>query len=839
MTKEQKFFKALQDVFIGAKIEGQGGFINLMRIKSNYYSQIEKILKNDIDEALKKHPKFRDELFDKLYSFFSRYFSESGSIYFSSTPFHNNIYEKVYTDDRDVVLFWKTQMLYYVKTDRIFRSMPIEFSAEGRSAPGGDLKFYFDASTIETKKANEKRSLIFELSEGSFGKEIKEDRTIHFSVYYSEKGRKTKTDDILKALKKNGIKITEDDLERAFRIFEKQSEVDFFINKNARAFLQEQFKLWSYQYFWEGSSKWSAERVNELQVLKDIAFKIIDFISQFEDELVKIWNKPKFVKNSNYVITLDRLLSVCNSPESGNPLDLIKKLFDHKNINQQIKEWKELGFVDEKFNIKHLLKDDIFPKDVIFAKKEYQFLPIDTKYFKDLEPEILSLFDNLDEAINGWLIKSENYQALNTILPKFKEKVQTIYIDPPFNLDSSDQFLYRTNYKDANWATLLENRLRIAKNWLNEKGSIFVRCDYNGNWIVRLLLDEIVNKENFLHQITINRRKFEMLGGKTFSNRNENLMFYSKNSERIFFNKIRIRNENPDWKPLLHLPGKREKPERFIGDKKVFPPNGRHFGISQASLDIAYKEGRVRFNEKGNPEIFVDTKELNDNWTDIDGYSFGWEFSTENAEILLKRVIEISSDINYIVLDFFLGSGTTTAVAHKLGRKWIGVEMGEHFFTVVLPRMKKVLFYDKSGISKEKDVKENYNEKNAGGFFKYYELEQYEEALARCKYEDSDLFTVPNRSPYQEYVFLKDEKLLDAMEIDYKNKKVNIDLNKLYDNIDVAETLSNLTGKWIKQVKSHPDKVGTKIKSVVFEDGSEIDLENLDYKIIKPLIWWE
>jgi hypothetical protein len=86
MTKEQRFYKALQDVFIGARIEGEGGFVNLMRIKSNYYRKIEDILKKDIEAALKNHPKFRDELFDKLYSFFSRYFTESGSIYFNSTP---------------------------------------------------------------------------------------------------------------------------------------------------------------------------------------------------------------------------------------------------------------------------------------------------------------------------------------------------------------------------------------------------------------------------------------------------------------------------------------------------------------------------------------------------------------------------------------------------------------------------------------------------------------------------------------------------------------------------------------------------------------------------------
>jgi len=150
--------------------------------------------------------------------------------------------------------------------------------------------------------------------------------------------------------------------------------------------------------------------------------------------------------------------------------------------------------------------------------------------------------------------------------------------------------------------------------------------------------------------------------------------------------------------------------------------------------------------------------------------------------------------------------------------------MGEHFYTVVLPRMKRVLYYDKSGISKE--VKEY----QGGGFFKYYELEQYEETLANCKYEDGDLFNVSGRSSYQEYVFMKDEKMLKALEIDYENKKVKVDLSKLYENVDIAETLSNLTGKWIKKIREN---------EVEFEDGSVVNTEDLDYKLIKPLIWWE
>lgn len=810
MTKEQKFYKTLQDIFIGAKIEGQGGFVNLMKIKSNYYSKIEKKLKDDIKETLKQYPTFRDELFDKLYTFFNRYFTESGSIYFNSTPFHNNIYEKVYTDDKDVILFWKTQMLYYVKTDRIFRSIPIEFD---------NYKFYFDASTIENKKANEKRSLIYELNE------VKENKTIVFNVYYSEKGRVTKTEDILKELKKKEIKLDEETLERAFRIFEKQSEVDFFINKNAKAFLQEQFKLWSYQYFWEGANEWTADRVNELQILKDIAFKIIDFISQFEDELVKIWNKPKFVKNSNYVITLDRI----------NNLELIEKIINHPNINEQIKEWQKLGIVDDAFKTKDVFENDIYGKKLT---KKYKHLPIDTKYFKDLEFEILSLFDDLDNCLDGWLIKSENYQALNTILPKFKEKVQAIYIDPPFNLDSSDQFLYRTNYKDANWATLLENRLGIAKEWLNKKGSIFVRCDYNGNWIVRCLMDEIFGRENFRNELSLRKVNYQGTNVPERFNPAYDLLYFYGNGERIKFNQVfKERGREVKWVNAISPKENKDANIIEINGKKFTAPKNNHWRFSQDKFNQLNSENRIRIYEeyeyidvfgnkqKGIPQYLEsEMTPLDTNWTDISGYSFGWGFSTENSEPLLKRVIESTSNEGDLVMDFFLGSGTTTAVAHKLGRKWIGIEMGEHFYTVVLPRMKKVLAYDKSGISKEA------KEYQGGGFFKYYELEQYEETLANTVYENHDLLIIKDKSPYEQYVFMKDEKMLRALKIDYENKKVNVDLSKLYENIDIAETLSDLTGKWIKKLK---------VNEVEFADGSVVNTKNLDYKLIKPLIWWE
>ena len=762
MTKEEKFFNALKDIFVGAKVEGESGYINLMRIKSNYYEKkIFPQLQNDIDQALEPFPEFREELFDKLYNFFYRYFSESGSIYFRYTPFHQNVYEKVYTDDRDVILFWKTHMLYYVKTDRLFNNLDVEVD---------DFKFFFDVSTLQHKKANEKRQIIYEL------KEVRKDRTIVFNVVYSERGRITKSNDIIKALNKEDIKVTEEILDKAFKVFEKQSEVDYFINKNAKEFLKEQFNLWLYQYVFSGESEWTDKRIKQLQVLKDIAYKIIDFISQFEDELVKIWNKPKFVLNSNYVITLDRI--------ADKDIELIEELIKHKNFEKQQEEWKELGIIDEKFEKNQIFENRLDGKQL---KKEYQHLPIDTKYFKDLELKILSLFDDLDNSLDGWLIKSENYQALNTILPKFKEKVQTIYIDPPFN--TGDDFDYVDKFQNSTWLTLMENRINIAKGLLSNAGSFYLHLDYRADYLGNLLLNNTFGESNFRNKIVwaytgVTPTK------KAFRRKYDSIFFYTKDHREAIFN-------------MQYVPYK-----ALNATKK----------LSHGSEKESTPESMKQIQKRG--------KELEDWWDDI--YTIDrlrsemLGFQTQKPEKLLKRIISASSNKGSYILDYHLGSGTTVATAHKLSRKWLGIEMGQQIYDIAIPRMKRVLAGDTIGISKDINWQ-------GGGFFKYYELEQYEDTLRNVKYDDYDLFNNPYQDIYNQYVFMRDLKMLEALEIDYENNKVNVDLSKLYKNIDIPETLSNLTGKWIKKITSD---------YVEFEDGEKIDIKNLDYKLIKPLIWW-
>ena len=796
MNKEEKFYQILEDIFAGAKIEGKGGFVNLMKIKHGYYSQIKKILDKDIDVQLRKKPKFREEIFNKLYSFFNRYFSESGSIYFNSTPFHNNIYERVYTEEQDVSLFWKTNMLYYVKTDSIFRSIEINPNESD------GYKLFFDVSNMGHKKANEKNSVVY------IFKNIK-DRLVNLEVSYSKKGQKTDIDAILKSIKEAGLQVKAEDLERGFHLFEKQTKVDYFINKNAKEFLMEQFKLWSYQYFWQEDNEWTSERIEQLRILKIITYKIIDFISQFENELGKIWNKPKFVRKSNYVITLDRII------DKG----IVKKIIKHLNFNKQLKEWQEMGIVEEEFSVKDI------------DNSKYAHLPIDTKYFLDLKFEILFLFDDLDNQLDGWLIKSENYQALNTILPKFKEKVQVVYIDPPFN--TGNDFEYIDRFQDSTWLTLMDNRLGLSKEFINQSGSIFLHLDWNAQHLGRILLSNIFSKKNFINEIIW--RIGWVSGYKTqvdaFVRNHDTIFIFTKNSRSEYFfkkkeSKIKYSSFRKDTinNELESIYNKWGVDKQKITNVKVAikDDKGKVYKIGLKTKDGAYNIedtwNASEYEELHSNKIKRNVKEYTPHGSEL----------TQKPEQLLKRIISLTTKHNDLVLDFFMGSGTTIASAHKLQRRWVGIEMGNYFESDILFRMKQVLAgigrNEPCGISKEVNW-------NGGGFFKYYELEQYEDALSKCKYADSDVLDLQvGASPYQEYVFMRDEKMTEAITIDYKNNKVKVDLSALYPDIDIAETLSNLKGKNIKKITDN---------EVEFEDGTKINTQEIDYKEIKPLIWWE
>jgi adenine-specific DNA-methyltransferase len=874
---EQQFLDALTEIFVGAPVEGASGYINLMKIKASYFEAgVYPQLMKDIEIVCRGFaPAFREELFDKLHDFFKRYFSESGSIYFRHTPLHNNVYEKVYTDDRDVMLFWKTHMLYYVKTDRLFQSMALTVDA---------IDFQFDVSALEHKRANEKRELMYAFQAYRNGK-------IVLNVTYSEKGRKTKADEILRAIKEKGFAVAEATLERACRLFEKQSEVDYFINKNAKAFLQEQFDLWFYQYVFSGESAWTEKRLQQLQAIKTIAYRIIAFIAQFEDELVRIWNKPKFVRNSHYIITLDKISDA----------DLRRRLYAHPGMTHQLAEWQTLGMVDAAFELTLLTATDLVGQP---RHPHYQYLPLDTRYFPDLELAILALFDDLDAALDGWLIHSENYQALNTLLPKFRNKVQAIYADPPYNTNASE-IIYANDYKDSSWLTLLENRLEIAKLLLSQDGLMCVTIDDYEVHRLRAMVDNLSRLE-VVGTVAIKNSPSGRPTVRGFRINHEYALFMAsdkgieigqldKSQEQMALYKETDIKGTYQWANLRKRGGANTlrvaRPKQFYpfyvaGDKIRIPrmkwsKEQNDWIILDARQDneiilypigddgkeriwsLGHETARTQIDDlevrrkNDNVSIFrklylTTTGSLPSTWWDNTKY-FTVEHGTGLLENILGsyqafsfpksvyavedclRVAGVSKNEDALILDFFGGSGTTAHAVINLnrvdegGRKYILVEMGEHFNTVILPRIKKVVF---SG--KWKDGKAVLNNGDGEGsgkgishFAKYYQLEQYEETLRRARYDDAPLLA--GADAYNAYVFLRDLKLLEAVRLDKAGNKVQVNLTTLYDGIDLAETLSCVTGKGIKRITQ---------ESVEFQDGTSASLTDPDWQLVKPLIWW-
>ncbi len=781
-TKKDKFFDVLKNIFIGAKIEGESGYVNLMRIKSKYYHEFKDQLLADIDSKLNEVGKsFEEELYNKLYTFFKKYFSESGSIYFSYTPLQEKVYERIYRDDKDVMLFWKTHMLYYVKTERLYKNLEIQDEET-------NIFYLFDVSKLEHKKNNERKDLVFDFANAEF-KDNK--RQITLTVEYSKNGKKTKIDEILKQIKKAERvfnSLTEKQVERACGIFRKQSEVDYFINKNAKEFLREQFSLWVKGYLMDDETLFEADRLKQLKALQSIAFNIIDLVSQFEDELVKIWNKPKFAHSSNYVITLDRI--------ADKDFAILEKIIKHEGIKSQIEEWQELGVTDKKFK-----KEEIITSNELNEK--WQFLPLDTKYFKEIEFEILGLFDDLDNQLDGWLIHSENYQALNSLKNKYKETIQCVYIDPPFNTGSD--FEYVDGYQDSTWLTLMADRIIAVKKLMSNTGSFYLHLDENANFLGRFVSNGIFNDENFLREIIWD---IQVLSGYKTQAKNwilghQSILFYVKNKSDFLFNKQK-------------QPHRKEYLDRF--DKE--DEGGKYF---DGRGDKVYLEDAIR-KGKAVGDVWFDIMSFQQNSTSKEKVAKSKEL-TQKPEKLLERIIKGSTNERDIIIDFFSGSGTSINSAQKLKRKWIGIELGEHINDTILPRLEETLngksHREPCGISED-------NNWQGGGFFKYYSFEQYEETLSKLTFEDKN--ALPNQDIYHQYIFLKDLKLADkVLKLDEESKQIKVDLTKLHEQIDIPETLSHLTGKFIKQILK--DKV-------IFTDGSEIDLNNIDYKIVKPLIWW-
>ncbi|EJA8725527.1 site-specific DNA-methyltransferase [Campylobacter jejuni] len=821
MDYKKAFYLKLEDCYLGAKIknsqnQAKNGFTNLLVIKEKYFQKIKDYLDTQ---------NLYTDTYNKLYNFFSTYLNETGTPFFYDTPMYKNIYARVYSNSKDTSLFYKTQNLYYVKSDTIYN--PLSLQSEDKKYT---LNFLTDE--YEQNADNNKSKINFYLQN------IQDDN-INIKVINSKnndganvfKQNSSEFGDVfLKTLKNAQINIKEEELKKLFKTYKKQNEVDFFIHKNAKEFLKEQFDLWLFSYVNDSITDWTKEKIDEINDLKQIAFAIIDMIADFENELKAIWLKPKFAKNAHYVFSLDTIKS-----HSNNADEILNSIYKDINFNEQIAEWKELNFINDEFDIKAI------------NDEKYKFLPLDTKYLSEENYyKLLQSFENLDEILNGELVKADNFQALNSLMPKYQGKIDLIYIDPPYNT-GNDGFVYTDKFNHSSWLAMMKNRLDLAKEFLKNSGSIFISIDDNEQARLKILCDEVFGEENFVANVIWRKRA----GGGNDSNHiaveQEYINIYAKNIEHLktygiartnisqykkdekgYYLEKPLNDTSLQDSPGLHYDIK-------LPSGKILKGSEHQWKVSENTFYSRLERDEIIFknNDKVYYKHYIDIASnlkpssiwydfvLNADATNEIKLNFENKiFDTPKPEKLLKRICDIGSNQNSLVLDFFVGSGTTIATAHKLKRKWLGVEMGEHFYKVIIPRMKKVLNGFVCGISKEVEFK-------GGGAFRYYELESYEESLENCEYIlSSDNALIDYR---------KSRKLIKGLK---KGENIYLDMSKYDKNFDIFVTMSNLLGLKIKNI--FIDDNG--IKSCRFENGDTVNLENIDlikYPKLRNLIWWE
>ncbi|MDD5638691.1 MAG: site-specific DNA-methyltransferase [Candidatus Pacebacteria bacterium] len=380
--------------------------------------------------------------------------------------------------------------------------------------------------------------------------------------------------------------------------------------------------------------------------------------------------------------------------------------------------FKDVLFPEEEKKMEYELVYGIKQReeDILADTWSVPFQPV--KQFGNVKKEEPAFAEAMAGKWHNQLIFGDNLQALKHLL-KLKEQgklknedgtdgVRLIYIDPPFGTGDiydarSGAPAYSAKLQGAAFIEFLRKRLIFLRELLADNGSIYVRIDYHFGHYVKVIMDEVFGKENFQNDIVIKRGTVPKGEVTKLLTGTDSLFYYSKRGKFIF-NTPKKRREKRDWL-AMHLPGERSTYKlqvRYFDGKPILPPKGRHWAISQSKIDQLIKEGRLRINAekeyinlrgkkvRGMPEVLQSEEMILDsNWTDIPSYVIPskWGFPTENSEQLLDRVISVGSNPGDLVLDVFAGSGTTGAVAEKLGRRWIMCDVSKFAIYIMLKRM--------------------------------------------------------------------------------------------------------------------------------------------------------
>jgi adenine-specific DNA-methyltransferase len=544
-----------------------------------------------------------------------------------------------------------------------------------------------------------------------------------------------------------------------------------------------------------------------------------------------------------------------------------------------------------------------------------------------IEPRILLNNINLNYGISmndNILIHGDNLLALKTLEKEYTNKIKCIYIDPPYNTGNAFEY-YDDNLEHSIWLNLMRPRLELLKNLLTEDGSIFVQIDYNEHAYLKVLMDEIFGRKNFLTMITCKVKAPSGIasGANAFFDVSEYILAYSKNKDEFNFNptkidsqiiglnsptvsgaynqqfikfeteKIKIYSNLDDIKikvlekndfGIVTIPKKERTELKYYNDyKNIFQlaaiSGGRDKKVLSYLQSLSdYDPGKIysyqyiasqgkskgkeviNFIYKNRNILFLkdfvrveDEKKIiykqdiltnlfyNDWWQGLTGEG-GVSFKNgQKPEKLIHQILQVSTNPGDLVLDSFLGSGTTAAVAHKMGRRWIGVEMGDHAYTHCKVRLDKVIDgTDQGGITKAVNW-------NGGGGYRFYELaptlikkDNFGQHIINPLYNPEMLASAIAK--HEGYVYSPDDNIYWKQSKTNENSFLFVTTNHMSREVIESINQSMAEGEYLLIVCRSYDRTAEKsFKNIRMKKmpqsllkNCEFDVENYNLNIINP-----
>jgi len=560
-----------------------------------------------------------------------------------------------------------------------------------------------------------------------------------------------------------------------------RNTMDYFIHKDLGGFLRRELDFYIKNEVMRLDDIENADAptvesyLAKIRVLRQIAGKLIAFLTQLEEFQKKLWLKKKFVVETNYCITLDRV-----------PEELYPEIVAN---DAQREEWVSLFAIDE-IQASTIGPGYAVPLSVEFLKANDK-LVLDTQFFGEpFKGRLLAAIENFDDQCDGLLIHSENFQALSLLQKRYHEQVKCVYIDPPYNT-GSDDFPYKDGYQVSSWICMNETRAFYAKDLLNENGLYFFQIGDDEASRSKMLLDTVFpeRKNSAVVRRGIKNVQAQFSDIDKLNAGHDIVHAYAKQSgTRLPHLWQRLNEEKPGKWDTFWRGTDRATMRYELFDTE--PETGQwrweknrantakenyeyylEFEADTKTLDEWYAENLqsgndldfVRKNEDGVVQYYVPPQNfrlVSDNWLDIPASGTFTDFPHEKSEALLERIINWNCKDADLILDYFSGSGTTGHSVISLNRqkegkrKYILIEIGDYFDTVLKPRMAKVAYS-----IDWKNSKPTSRETGISQCFKYIRLESYEDTLNNLRFDDN----ATRHQAIQSNAALKEDYLLNYL----------------------------------------------------------------------------